>query len=108
MRTHVIITSLLVLCILNSCQKEFENPGDTVIPPASSTDTFRVNIDGVAFPTYAISAIAVMNNLPLKYDFQYASYTFGLFAGGEFHVLPSAPLAQNRLFIGSQALAAKM
>lgn len=46
MRTHVIITSLIVLCIFNSCQKEFEDPNDLTV---STTTDFRAKISGVPF-----------------------------------------------------------
>ncbi|MEP6950143.1 MAG: DUF6252 family protein [Ginsengibacter sp.] len=46
MRTHVIITSLLILFIFNSCQKEFEDPNDTSV---STTADFRAKISGVQF-----------------------------------------------------------
>jgi hypothetical protein len=46
MRTRVILTSLLVLCIFNSCQKEFEDPGD---PPVNTTSDFKAKVDGVQF-----------------------------------------------------------
>lgn len=54
MRTHVIITSLLVLCIFNSCQKEFEDPNDS---SGSTTADFRAKISGVQFVA-AISGAA--------------------------------------------------
>ena len=46
MRTRAIITSLLILCILNSCQKEFEDPND---PSTGTTTEFRAKINGVQF-----------------------------------------------------------
>ena len=46
MRTHLIITLLLVLCIFNSCQKEFEDPNDTSV---STTADFRAKISGAQF-----------------------------------------------------------
>jgi hypothetical protein len=46
MRAHVIITSLLVLCIFNSCQKKFEDPND---PGVSTPAYFRAKISGVQF-----------------------------------------------------------
>ena len=46
MRALVIIISLLVLCIFNSCQKEFEDPND---PSANTTVSFKAKINGVQF-----------------------------------------------------------
>ena len=47
MRTPIIVTSVLFLCtILNSCQKEFEDPN---IAPANTTVDFRAKINGVQF-----------------------------------------------------------
>ena len=46
MRTRVIITSLLVLCVFNSCQKEFEDPN---APPVNTTSDFKARIDGIQF-----------------------------------------------------------
>ncbi|HEY5407284.1 MAG TPA: DUF6252 family protein [Ginsengibacter sp.] len=46
MRTIVIITSLLSLCILNSCQKEFEDPN--IITPVGSAE-FKAKINGTQF-----------------------------------------------------------
>jgi len=46
MRAHVIIKLLLGLCILNSCQKEFEEPNDT---PVNTTSGFKAKINGVQF-----------------------------------------------------------
>ncbi len=51
--------------ILPACQKEFEDPVFVVVPPASSLDTFRVMIDGVAFPTYGISTTNSSNLINL-------------------------------------------
>ncbi len=62
---------LYLLCIFSvtitfsACQKEFEDPGMSVIPPVSSLDTFKVNIDGAAFPTYGISTINALNTIIL-------------------------------------------
>ena len=58
MRTLVIITSLLVLCIFNSCQKEFENPND---PSGTTTADFRAKISGVQFVA-AISGAAILTD----------------------------------------------
>jgi len=46
MRIHVIITSLLVLCIFNSCQKEFVDPNNSSV---ITTADFRAKISGVQF-----------------------------------------------------------
>ncbi len=46
MRTIVIITSLLGLCIFISCQKKFEDPN--VISPAGPAE-FKAKINGAAF-----------------------------------------------------------
>lgn len=54
-----------VIIIFSACQKEFEDPFISVIPPASSLDTFRVNIDGIAFPTYGISTTNSLNIINL-------------------------------------------
>lgn len=50
-----------VIIIFYACQKEFDNPAISVIPPASSLDTFKVNIDGAVFPTYGISTANSLN-----------------------------------------------
>jgi hypothetical protein len=46
MRIPIILTSLLVLCTLNSCQKEFEDPNEA---PVNTTADFRAKINGVQF-----------------------------------------------------------
>jgi hypothetical protein len=46
MRTVVIITSLLGLCILNSCQKKFEDPN--IISPRGPVE-FKAKINGALF-----------------------------------------------------------
>ena len=58
MRTLVIVTSLLSLCILNSCQKEFEDPNYTSV--AGPAD-FRAKINGVQF-------IAVLTGAAIRDD----------------------------------------
>lgn len=66
MRTqlHLLLIFAAVL-VLSACQKEFESPDFTVVPPASSLDTFRVAVDGSAFPTYAISTAKSLNVINL-------------------------------------------
>jgi Family of unknown function (DUF6252) len=47
MRIPVIVTSLIVLCTgINSCQKEFEDPGD---PQIITTVDFKAKINGIQF-----------------------------------------------------------
>src|ERR1035437_10858233 len=46
MCAHVIILSLMGLCIFNSCQKEFEDPNDTSL---NTTVVFKAKINGVQF-----------------------------------------------------------
>lgn len=47
MRSLIFFTSLLFLCtLLNSCQKEFENPNDS---STNTTADFRAKINGVQF-----------------------------------------------------------
>ena len=66
MRTplHLICIAIAVFT-LSACQKEFEDPVFTVVPPASSLDTFRVDVDGSAFPAYAISTAKSLNVINL-------------------------------------------
>ncbi len=66
MRTLLYLPCIFAAIItLASCQKEFEDPSISVIPPASSLDTFRVNIDETVFPTYGISTINSSNVINL-------------------------------------------
>ena len=59
MRSFVIITSLLGLCILNSCQKKFEDPNhSSLITPAAD---FKAKINGVPF-------IAVLTGAAIRED----------------------------------------
>ena len=66
MRIHLYLLCIFtVIIIFSACQKEFENPFISVIPPASSLDKFRVNADGFSFPTYVISTINVSNEISI-------------------------------------------
>lgn len=59
MRSFIIITSLLILCILNSCQKKFEDPNhSSLITPAAD---FKAKINGVQF-------IAVLTGAAIRED----------------------------------------
>lgn len=54
-----------VIIIFYACQKEFDNPATSVIPPASSLDTFKVSVDGTVFPTYGIFTTNSLNIIKL-------------------------------------------
>lgn len=58
MRIFVITTSLLSLCIFNSCQKKFEEPND--VSPAATAE-FKAKINGVQF-------IAVLTGASIRPD----------------------------------------
>ena len=60
MRTHVIILSLLVLCIFNSCQKEFEDPND---PFTSTTSDFKAKVNGVQFVADISGAVIITDSI---------------------------------------------
>ena len=60
MRTHLIIVSLVVLCIFSSCQKEFEDPND---PPANTTVDFKAKINGVQFVADTSGATIITNSM---------------------------------------------
>jgi Family of unknown function (DUF6252) len=59
MRTLLIIPLLLLLCILNSCQKEFEDSVDT--PPPASAE-FRAKINGIQFVA-DLSGATIINSI---------------------------------------------
>lgn len=66
MRIPLSLLCIFAITIVSaSCQKEFEDPNISVIPPASSLDTFQVDIDGIAFPTYGISSTNTLNIINL-------------------------------------------
>ncbi len=48
------------------------------IPPSNSLDTFKVKIDGIAFPAYSIVAINLFNTISITVNNQAASKTVGL------------------------------
>ena len=48
------------------------------IPPANSKDTFRVKVDGTAFPVYSISAFNLYNMITLTINDQAVSKTVGI------------------------------
>ena len=48
------------------------------IPPANTTDTFAVKIDGTAFPVYSIVSLNVMNTISITVNNQAVSKTVGL------------------------------
>lgn len=48
------------------------------IPPANTTDTFRVQIDGTAFPAYSIVGLNLMNTISIIVNNQEGSKTVGL------------------------------
>lgn len=76
MRTHVLITSLMVLCIFNSCQKEFEDPND---PVPGTTSEFMAEINGVPFVAVsygaAITATSVISLQGKSNDGQIIEFT---------------------------------
>ena len=60
MRTHVIILSLLVLCIFNSCQKEFEDPNDSF---TGTTSDFKAKVNGVQFVADISGAVIITDSI---------------------------------------------
>jgi len=46
MRARIITASVLILCLLSSCQKEFEDPGS---PAGPAVADFRAKVNGVQF-----------------------------------------------------------
>lgn len=48
------------------------------IPPANSKDTFRVKVDGTAFPVYSIAAFNLYNMISLTVNDQAAGKTVGI------------------------------
>lgn len=48
------------------------------IPPANSTDTFSVKVDGVQFPVFSINGISAFNMIDLSASDQLVSKTVGL------------------------------
>jgi Family of unknown function (DUF6252) len=52
--------------------------GTLAIPPANSTDTFRVKVDGVQFPVFSIVGISAFNMIGLSGSDQLVSKTVGV------------------------------
>jgi hypothetical protein len=50
----------------------------TAIPPANSSDTFKVKVDGTAFPVFSASGISVYNMISLSASDQAVSKTVGV------------------------------
>lgn len=50
----------------------------TTIPPANTSDTFRVKVDGAQFSVYSITAISVFNMLSISGSDQQVSKTVGI------------------------------
>ena len=50
----------------------------TPIPPANSSDTFKVKVDGVDFPVYSILGTSVFNKISISASDQAVSKTVGL------------------------------